>query len=200
MIRPTFHDFPADDRCYLENDEMLLGPNLLVAAVVDPGQRARPVYLPAGSAWYDFWTGDYYPGGQQIVLPAPWDRPPLLAKAGCVIPMNLADQHFSKPADQRGFFLFPLRDEGQFECGCFEDDGVTESYRDGKYWTWRLQVSVSRSGLSVKIERSGETDPKVKETIFLLPRQEMRQIDLQGGSLLSDNSFGTHRELKVALN
>jgi hypothetical protein len=77
---------------------------------------------------------------------------------------------------------------------------VTESYRDGKYWTWRLQVSVSRSGLSVKIERGGETDPKVKENIFLLPRQEMRQSDLQGGSLLSDNSFGTHRELKVALN
>jgi alpha-glucosidase len=139
-------------------------------------------------------------GGQEVVLPAPWDRPPLLAKAGCVIPLNLADQHFSKRADQRGFLLFPLRGEGQFECECFEDDGVTESYRDGKYWTWRLQVSVSRSGLSVKIERSGETDPKVKETIFLLPRQEMRQIDLQGGSLLSDNSFGTHRELKVALN
>jgi alpha-glucosidase len=156
--------------------------------------------LPAGSAWYDFWAGDYYPGGQQVVLPAPWDRPPLLAKAGSAIPLNLADQHFSKPADQRGFFLFPLRDEGQFECQCFEDDGVSESYRDGKYWNWRLQISASRSNLSVKIERSGEADPKVKETIFLLPRQEMRQIDLQGGWLLSDDSFGSHRELKVVLN
>ena len=200
IIRPTFYDFAADDRCYLENDEMLLGPNLLVAAVVEPGQRARPVYLPAGGAWYDFWAGDYYPGGQQVVLPAPWDRPPLLAKAGCVIPLNLADQHFSKPADQRGFLLFPLRDEGQFECQCFEDDGFSESYRDGKYWNWRLQVSASRSNLSVKIERGGEADPKVKETIFLLPRQELRPIDLQGGWLLSDNSFGSHREFKVVLD
>jgi hypothetical protein len=63
-----------------------------------------------------------------------------------------------------------------------------------------LQISASRSNLSVKIERGGETDPKVKETIFLLPRQEMRQIDLQGGWLLSDDSFGSHRELKVVLN
>jgi alpha-glucosidase (family GH31 glycosyl hydrolase) len=30
--------------------------------------------------WYDFWSGDRYQGGQRIVLPAPWDRPPLLAK------------------------------------------------------------------------------------------------------------------------
>jgi hypothetical protein len=52
----------------------------------------------------------------------------------------------------------------------------------------------------VKIERGGEADPKVKETILLLPRQEMRKIDLQGGWLLSDDSFGSHRELKVVLN
>ena len=42
IIRPTFHDFPQDDHCYLENDDMLLGENLLVAAVVEPGQRGAP--------------------------------------------------------------------------------------------------------------------------------------------------------------
>ena len=82
---------------------MLLGGNLLVAAVVEPGQRARRVYLPAGSGWYDFWSGDYYTGGQEILLPAPWDRPPLLARADSAIPLNVAEQHFAKPADQRGF-------------------------------------------------------------------------------------------------
>ena len=66
----------------LENDDMLLGENLLVAAVVEPGKRARAVYLPAGCGWYDLWCGDYYQGGQEILLAAPWDRPPLFVREG----------------------------------------------------------------------------------------------------------------------
>jgi hypothetical protein len=52
----------------------------------------------------------------------------------------------------------------------------------------------------VKIERGGEIDPNVKETIFLLPRQETRVVDVRGGSVLSDNAVGAHREVKVILD
>lgn len=200
IIRPTFHDFPQDNHCYLENDDMLLGGNLLVAAVVEPGQRARRVYLPAGSGWYDFWSGDYYTGGQEILLPAPWDRPPLLARADSAIPLNVAEQHFAKPADQRGFYLFPSRNDTEFEYECFEDDGESEAYRDGKYWAWRLQILGSRSDLSVKIERRGDGCPQPGQTILFLPRQEMRPIDLQGGSIVSDSSLGAQRELRITLS
>jgi alpha-glucosidase len=200
IIRPTFHDFPQDDHCYLENDDMLLGENLLVAAVIEPGQRARQVYLPAGSDWYDFWSGDYYTGGQEIWLPAPWDRPPLLARADSAIPLNVAEQHFAKPADQRGFYLFPSRNHSQFEYQCFEDDGESEAYRDEKYWTWRLQILGSRSGLSVKIERSGDGYPQAGQTILFLPRQEMRPIDLRGGSIVCDSCLGAQRELRITLS
>ena len=37
VVRPTLYEFPDDPRCFDENDDMLLGPNLLVAAVVEPG-------------------------------------------------------------------------------------------------------------------------------------------------------------------
>lgn len=56
MIRPTLYDFPDDARCFDENDEMMLGGKLLVASVVEPGQRERQVYLPRGCAWIDFWS------------------------------------------------------------------------------------------------------------------------------------------------
>jgi ACS family hexuronate transporter-like MFS transporter len=62
IVRPSFLDFPDDERCYEENDDMLVGANLLVAAVVEPGQLARDVYLPMGCGWYDFWTGAYFSG------------------------------------------------------------------------------------------------------------------------------------------
>jgi alpha-glucosidase len=179
---------------------MLLGKSLLVAAVVEPGQRARRVYLPAGSDWYDFWTGDCYGGGQTIELPAPWDRPPLLARDGCAIPVNVAEQHFAKPADERAFYLFPHRGEGEFQSECFEDDGESETYRQGNYWTWQLQISASRAELSVKIERRGEAPTGLGQTVLLLPRQEQRRIELQGGSVISDTSPGANREIRVALD
>jgi alpha-glucosidase len=131
---------------------------------------------------------------------APWDRPPLLARADSAIPLNVAEQHFAKPGDQRGFYLFPSRNDSQFEYQCFEDDGESEAYRDEKYWTWRLQILGSRSGLSVKIECHGDGYPQAGQTILFLPRQEMRPIDLQGGSIVSDSCLGAQRELRIALS
>ena len=198
IIRPTFYDFPGDEHCYLENDDVMLGENLLVAAVVEPGQRARSVYLPAGSGWYDFWSADYYTGGQEIVLAAPWDRPPLLAKEGCAIPLNVADQHFAKPADERGFAVFPQRNEGTFECQCFEDDGESQAYRQGNFRTWHLEVKSSPSELLIQVTQEGN-GPRTGQISFLFPRQEMRPIKLRGGSVARDGLGVANRELLVAL-
>jgi len=123
MIRPTFYDFPDDARCYEENDDMMLGGKLLVASVVEAGQRERRVYLPQGCHWVDFWSGERFAGGQTVTLAAPWDRPPLLVREGSVLPLNLAEQHFAQPTDERGFAIFPLAGDGEFSDEFFEDDG-----------------------------------------------------------------------------
>jgi alpha-glucosidase len=199
IIRPTFYDFPDDECCYVENDEMMLGANLLVAAVVEPGKRARSVYLPANCGWYDFWSGDCYDGGQEAMLPAPWDRPPLLAREGCAIALNVAEQHFQKRFDQRGFCIFPSRGDGQFEYSCFEDDGESEAYRQGHYWTWQLRSITSRSEVLVKIERQGEGYSKSGQVYLLFPRQETRRVQVHGGSIVADASGPLNRELLVTL-
>jgi len=200
IIRPTFHDFPEDERCYAENDDMLLGENLLVAAVVEPGQQARSVYLPAGLGWYDFWTGDYYEGGRDIVLPAPWDRPPLLAREGSAIPLNVAEQHFLKRADERGFSVFPRRADGVSVYECFEDDGESEAYRQGNYFTWRLEILTSSSRLLVNISREGQVHAQAEQVILFFARQETRQIEITGGSIVADRCGRVNRELVVALS
>ena len=200
IIRPTFHDFPEDERCYAENDDMLLGGSLLVAAVVEPGERARSVYLPAGSGWYDFWTGDFYRGAGDIVLPAPWDRPPLLAREGSVIPLNVAEQHFSRRTDQRGFYIFPQQADGKFVYECFEDDGESEAYRQGKYFTWRLEILTSSSRLLVNIKREGEVHPEAGQVVLLFPRQEARDIEIVGGSVVTDRDEQMNRQLLVTLS
>ncbi len=199
MIRPTFHDFPEDPRCFAENDDMLLGANLLVAPVVEPGVRARNVYLPSGADWYDFWSGDYFAGGQVIALPAPWERPPLLARAGSAIPLNLAEQHFNRPADERGFAVFPHRGSGNFTQDCFEDDGAGEGYRSGLHGAWILTVSSDDGALRISIGKTGTCPPASNRLTLLLPAQETRRLEFAGATLLSDKAEAGQRRVSLAV-
>jgi alpha-glucosidase len=191
VIRPTLYEFPDDPRCFEENDDMLLGPNLLVAAVVEPGVRERRVYLPAGAGWYDYWTGDYYEGGKTIDLQAPFERPPLLARAASAIALNLAEQHFNRPADERGFAVFPAAGDPDksgrsFVADCFEDDGESERYREGQWGQWQLRVDQDTTALTIGIARQGNRPPNAGELTILLPRQESRPVRTRGATLVSD--------------
>jgi alpha-glucosidase len=106
MVRPMFYDFPHDLQCYDESDQMMVGTALLAAPAVEPGIRSRLVYLPDGVHWYDFWSGRRLAGGQTVRLSAGLKCPPLLARAGSLVPANLARQRFDSRDDRRGFYLF----------------------------------------------------------------------------------------------
>jgi alpha-glucosidase len=166
MTRPTFHDFPDDPRCLAENDELMLGPSLLAAPVVEPRQHVRDVYLPAGCAWMDFWTGERFAGGETVTLEAPLDRPVLLAREGCAIPLNIAEQHFGQPADERAFLVFPFEGEGEFTAECFEDNGEAVVTPDS-HGFWRLRVICTTERIVCHVERLGGRPPEGRVSIML---------------------------------
>ena len=88
IIRPTFYDFPDDEKCFEDCDDFMLGRDLLVAPVVQAGETLRTVYLPEGpQAWYDFHSGERYEAGQTHSVPAPLYTLPLFARAGAEIPI-----------------------------------------------------------------------------------------------------------------
>ena len=86
-MRPLFFDFPEDETSWTVEDQFMFGPDLLVAPVLHKGARSRAVYLPAGAAWTDAWTGERLEGGQQIEADAPLDRIPLYLRAGTSLPI-----------------------------------------------------------------------------------------------------------------
>lgn len=63
-MRPLFLDFPDDPVSWEVADQFLFGPDILAAPVCTEGARERPVYLPAGTAWRDAWTGQEHQGGR----------------------------------------------------------------------------------------------------------------------------------------
>jgi alpha-glucosidase (family GH31 glycosyl hydrolase) len=67
------------------SDQYLLGPDLLVAPVLEPGARDREIALPPGR-WIDHWRGAGLDGGRTVVVPAPLDEIPILVREGAVVP------------------------------------------------------------------------------------------------------------------
>ena len=88
IIRPSFFNFPDDLTCLDDCDDFMLGTDLLVAPVVNKGDRTRTVYLPVqpdGQGWVNFYTRAVYAGGQLITDQAPLDRLPLWVRQGAKI-------------------------------------------------------------------------------------------------------------------
>ena len=80
LVRPLFFHYPDDEKTYNINyEEFLLGPDLLVAPVLDPNTQKKEVYLPQGT-WVELWTNQTYEGNNKIVVDAPLGKPPLFYK------------------------------------------------------------------------------------------------------------------------
>ena len=70
-------------------DSFMLGPDILVAPVLDEGATDREVYLPEHpGGWFDIRDGRRYAGGSTIVVEAPLGRLPVLVRSGAMIPVT----------------------------------------------------------------------------------------------------------------
>lgn len=78
LMRPLFFDYPGEARVWDFPRQYLLGADLLVSPVTQPGVAWWPVFLPEGE-WVDVWTGDVLTGGRVVDSPAPLDRVPLFS-------------------------------------------------------------------------------------------------------------------------
>jgi alpha-D-xyloside xylohydrolase len=131
MMRGLAMDFPEDAKACASTDEYMFGPAFLVCPVSEYRARSREVYLPGGTAWFDFWTGKRFDGGQTITAAAEYDSMPVFVRPGSVIPIGPEVQYTTeKSADPVTLRIYPGAD-GDFEL--YEDDGVTNGYERGAF-------------------------------------------------------------------
>ena len=190
MVKPTLYNFGGvDEKTFEENDEFMLGDALLVACVVNKGDRERTVYLPKNKlGWYDFNTHVWYECGQNVTIPAPLEYTPMLVQAGSIIPINEAKVTFkTKSNDERAFCIFPTKGNGAFKYECFEDDGITVDY-EKNHLMYKFDVVTTESEILVTLKLEGEYKPKYNEISIYLPKDENRVLKVNGITL-DNNKF-----------
>lgn len=132
-MRALAMDFPADRKALDIADEFMFGPALLVNPVTETAATSRSVYLPAGTIWFDLWTGASLKGGQTIAAAAPLETVPLYVRAGSIVPMGPELQYTGeKPVEPIELRIYRGAD-GAFTF--YEDDGATYDYEKGIHAT-----------------------------------------------------------------
>jgi alpha-D-xyloside xylohydrolase len=131
IMRGLAMDFPNDPQVKDIGDQYMFGPSLLVNPVYTYKATNRKVYLPAGTGWYEYHTGNYIPGGQEIQATAPLERIPLFIKEGSIVTAGPEIQFTAeKPADPITLLVYTGQD-AQFSL--YEDEGTNYNYEKGAY-------------------------------------------------------------------
>ena len=194
--RALVMDFPADRAARERADEFLFGRSLLVAPVVHAqytpeevrfddtpvdfsGVRSTQVYLPEGTDWYDFWTGQRHRGGQAVTRLTHLDTVPLYARAGAIIPVGPDVQYSGeKPWDDLEIRVYPGAD-GRFVL--YEDEGDTYRYEQGA--CSRIEFTLRGKTLTVGA-RSGSFPGMLQQRRFRIvtPDGTSREIRYDGSA------------------
>jgi alpha-glucosidase (family GH31 glycosyl hydrolase) len=79
--RPMWLAYPGDRQAARQDQQWMLGPDVLVAPVVTQGATSRSVYLPEG-CWQLRGAGEQLRGPRTVTVPAPLGELPYLTRCG----------------------------------------------------------------------------------------------------------------------
>lgn len=82
---------PDDPAAWAFDEQYMLGSDLFVAPVLQPGGRVR-FYLPKGT-WYDFWTEEPVTGGQVLEREVSLRKAVFFVREGTRLPLGPVVQH-----------------------------------------------------------------------------------------------------------
>ena len=145
IMRPLFLDYPDAGLESLQR-EFLFGPDLLVAPPPENQPDRFPLIVPRGTAWFDYWTGRRFPGGD--VVPTA-ERIPVLARAGAIIAHQpLVQSTAETPRGNLELRVYPGPD---CHGSVYADDGATMAYRSGAFFRQSFTCAEAADGLHLTV-------------------------------------------------
>jgi alpha-D-xyloside xylohydrolase len=151
LMKALPYVYPTDLSVRDVSDQFMFGDSLLVNPVTEDKATTRPIVLPAGNDWVDFWTGQTQRGGQTITANAPLAQMPIFVRAGSIVPMGPVVQSAAEAEDPLEIRIYPGKD-ADFQL--YEDSGDGYAYENAARATIHLHWDNRRNVLSIS-ERSG---------------------------------------------
>jgi len=185
VLRPTFFHFGDDATTWQNNDEMMVGGDLLVAPVFEAGARKRSLYLPRGlyaEGWFNYWTGKYLEGGRGVEVDAPLDRLPLFVRAGALLPTTDTTSDREKTEEPtRALRYYPAPPSStsvESKTILFEDNGLQTTHADNQRVIHIFRATSDRDSLRIEASQQGSWHLPYEHIRAVLPHGETRVLHL----------------------
>lgn len=176
IMRMLAFDFPKDPKAVMVKDQFMFGQSIMVCPVTQPlyytagskpidcADYTRPVYLPSGTRWFDFWTNQSYEGGSVIHATADISKIPLFIREGSIVPTVKPITHTDEMRDQEiELNIYPGRDGSLM---FYNDDGDGYGYENGEYSLTQIQWNDSAREITYKTVHGAE---KHRFAVSILP-------------------------------
>ncbi|MGM0789429.1 MAG: glycoside hydrolase family 31 protein [Bacillota bacterium] len=152
VMRPLFLEFPEDEHTWNLSDQFMIGDNVIIAPIMQPGTSHRAVYLPEGM-WVDYWTGSIYEGEKHHLIKAPLETLPIFISKGTMLAHG--------EAGAAGPLTLHLYYEEGAECSytLYEDDGETFAYEEGEYREICFKVKCEKGTVYLHSTGAGNFEP-----------------------------------------
>ncbi|KAI8060948.1 glycosyl hydrolases family 31-domain-containing protein [Gongronella butleri] len=173
VVRPTFYDHQHDFNTFEQNFEFMLGQDVLVAPVYEPGVHTRTTYLPAvDNGWYHYQTGQFYEGGSDATVPSTLEDhvSPLFIKAGALLCFGKTMKHVNaEKDDERRVVVYPAAGKSKrTSLTIIEDDGTTLDHeRDGKYTEIEVWMESDAETITIGVDIVHNEYKIAYDTIYL---------------------------------
>ena len=97
LARAMFFHFPDVAEAWQVDDQWMLGPQLLIAPVMDSDVTVRELWLPPhNKTWRHLWTGQEVAGGQYYSVNASVGEPPVFTQQSVLVDLFLAELRLRK--------------------------------------------------------------------------------------------------------
>jgi alpha-glucosidase len=182
-MRPLVLEFPDDAATWGLEDQFMFGGDLLVAPVVNEGQRLRDVYLPKGE-WFDFWSGRRQEGPARVRVAVTIDSLPIFVRGGAFIFRQPVVQHTGEMRGQPlEVHVFPA---AASESTFYEDDGETMAYVQGAWMRRRFTQRHAADTTTIAVAApDGSYRPTPRDLVLVVHGNgEPRQV-VSGSTVLS---------------
>lgn len=212
MMRALMMDFPNDNKALDINDEYMFGKSILVCPVTEamytkkeeslpPANfseiKSRKLYLPNGTKWVDFWTGETFSGGQYIDKAAPIDIIPLYVKAGSILPLGPFVQFANEKQEPLEIRIYPGAD-GTFVL--YDDEKDNYNYEKGMFATIKFNWEDKTKTLTIE-KREGSYPGMKKQLQFNIVLVGTNQgLGIENSNAIEKNIKYKGQKLSVTIN
>ncbi len=200
IMRPLVYEFQKDANVYDIDDEFMFGRDILVAPVMEEGADSRAVYLPKGTVWYDMNNNFMrHEGGQLGPVHADLDSVPMFIREGAIVPFAL-NQPMNLEKDKvtgLHLYLVPFSEDplAISSYTLYEDDGVTNSYKEGNFC--RTEITMyGYDSVDVDFRTEGNYENPVEDMLIEMVKKDRSPVKVwvkvaeSNGTFLDDAGEG----------